>query len=434
MRIGRRTLFTLGVAAALAACTEDATAPGKCPAFCPGGQIQVVDTILHIISRDSSFTGYVQPESAQVMLAVNANGLDSRPIFALGPVGNRVLLNPESASGDTTTVAATSVDSATLVLQVTRRDTLASNLRISLYRLGKTVDNTATLTSLAGPFTDSLVRSMNVDSVFHLPGGVDSLAGDSVAPIDTTRISLKVKITLDSAQARFIAADSGQQALGIRISADSLASVAFATVQGGNGPIFTWWGTFDSAGTPVHRVMAIAPNKFNSFVSNAAPPTLDSNLVIGGVPSARALLRFAIPRAIRDSAQVVRATLYLVPVTAPAGVPSDSVVITFARVSTDIGAKSPCVPDALANGCIVLGDSAFVMAASAPMGSTDTIAADITQIVRGWAADTVAPQTLMLREFPEGGNLVYLRVYSSRSAFQPALHITYVPRYSFGNP
>jgi hypothetical protein len=41
----------------------------------------------------------------------------------------------------------------------------------------------------------------------------------------------------------------------------------------------------------------------------------------------------------------------------------------------------------------------------------------------------------MLRQMPEGGNLSYLRVFSSRTtAFRPALHITYVPRYSFGNP
>lgn len=433
MRIGRRTLFALGLAATLAACTEDATAPGKCPAFCPPGQVQVIDTVLHVISRDSSFTGYVQPDSAQVMLAANVNGLDSRPIFLLAGVGTRVLLNPQSSS-DTTTVAATSVDSATLVLQITRRDTLASNLRISLYRLPQTIDKNSTLAGLAGPFTDSLVRSINVDSVLALPGGVDSTAGDSVVAIDTTRIGLKIKMTLDSAQARFIAADSGRQAFGIRISADSLASVAFTTVQGGGGPIFTWWATFDSAGTAVHRIMAIANNAFNSFVSNAAPPTLDSNLVIGGVPSARALLRFAIPNAIRDSSQVVRATLYLVPVTAPVGVPSDSVVITLSRVSTDIGAKSPCVPDPLGSGCLALGDSAFVVSATAPMGRADTIATDITQIVRGWAADTIAPQTLMVGQYPEGGNLVYLRVYSSRSAFRPALHITYVPRYSFGSP
>ena len=421
------------------ACTEDATAPGKCPTFCPGGQLKVVDTILNVISRDSSYVGYVQPDSAQEMLAANALGLDSRPIFLLGPVGTRVLLKPDS-TGDTTTVPYLSVDSATLVLQIDRRDTLASNLTISLYRLPKNIGPSTTLADLAGPFTDSLVRSVNVDSVLHLAGGIDSTTGDSVAVVDSATGALKVKISLDSVQANFLSSDSGSRAYGLRISADSLAIVSFASVRGSGGPTFRWWGTFDSLGTKVGRVLGISSSLFNSFVSNVGTPALDSNLVVGGVPSARSLLRFSIPRGIRDSAQVIRATLYLVPVTAPAGLPGDSIIFALTRVSTDLGAKSPCIPDPfdpVSTSCVPPGpgDSAFVVEASAHVGRADTIATDITLIVRGWAADTVAPQALMLRGTPEGGSLVPLRLFSSRTtAFRPSLHITYVPRFSFGSP
>lgn len=423
----------------MTACTEDATAPGKCPAFCPSRQLTVVDTILNIISRDSSYVGYVQPDSAQEMLAASAFGLDSRPIFLLGPVGTRALLRPDSTS-DTTTVPYLSVDSATLVLQIDRRDTLASNLTIGLYRLPKTIGPTTTLADVAGPFTDSLVRTMNVDSVLHLAGGIDSTTGDSVAVVDSATGAVKIKISLDSVQANFLASDSGRTAYGIRISADSLAIVSFASVRGSGGPTFRWWGTFDSLGKKVVRLLGIGTNLFNSFVSNVSAPALDSNLVVGGVPSARSLLRFSIPRAIRDSAQVIRATLYLVPATAPAGLPGDSILFALTRVSTDLGAKSPCIPDPfdpLSISCVPpgLGDSAFVVAASAKVGRTDTIATDVTLIVRGWAADTVAPQALMLRGTPEGGNLVPLRLFSSRTtAFRPSLHITYVPRYTFGSP
>ncbi|HZH42438.1 MAG TPA: hypothetical protein VFD85_15595 [Gemmatimonadales bacterium] len=439
MRIGRPTLLALGLVAAMMACTEDATAPGKCPTFCPGGQLRVVDTILNVISRDSSYVGYVQPDSAQEMLAANAFGFDSRPIFLLGPVGTRVLLKPDS-TGDTTTVPYLSVDSATLVLQIDRRDTLASNLTISLYRLPKSIGPSTTLADLAGPFTDSLLRTVNVDSVLHLAGGIDSTTGDSVAVLDSATGALKVKVSLDSLQANFLASDSGRRAYGIRISADSLAIVSFASVRGSGGPTFRWWGTFDSLGTKVGRVLGISVNLFNSFVSNVGTPTVDSNLVVGGVPSARSLLRFSIPRGIRDSAQVIRATLYLVPETAPAGLPGDSIIFALTRVSTDLGAKSPCVPDPfdpLSTSCVPPGpgDSAFVVEASAHVGRADTIATDITRIVRGWAADTAAPQALMLRGTPEGGNLVPLRLFSSRTpAFRPSLHITYVPRFSFGSP
>jgi len=41
----RRRLGRLALLLALAGCTEQITAPGVCPDFCPGGQIVVVDTI-----------------------------------------------------------------------------------------------------------------------------------------------------------------------------------------------------------------------------------------------------------------------------------------------------------------------------------------------------------------------------------------------------
>jgi hypothetical protein len=271
-----------------------------------------------------------------------------------------------------------------------------------------------------------------VDSVLALPGGVDSTSGDSVAFSDSTHIGLRVVLRLDSAQAAY--SDSQPSAFGIRITADSLASVSFVTVHGGRGPILNWWGTFDSAGKNVPRTFGTAVNQFNSFVTNVPPPALDSNLLVGGAPSARTLLRFALPRNIRDSTQVVRATLLLFPVSALAGVPSDSVILTFARVAVDLGAKSSCIP--AGSSCFLAGeDSSVIVANTVPMGSTDTIFTDLTRIVRVWQADTGAPEALMVQEIPEGANLIAVRLYSSRStAFRPALHLTYVPRYTFGNP
>ena len=424
MTFGRRTLLALGLTGLLVGCTEDATAPGKCPAFCPGGQLSVVDTVLNIISRDSSYVGYVVPESAGVMMAVNFGGVDARPIFSLGGVSTRIAVN----TADTTTDTAQSVDSALLTLTIARRDTLATNLRINLYRMPLSIDPTTTLADLSGPFTDSLLRTVNVDSLLALPGGVDSALGDSAVYTDTTRIGVRVVMKLSAAQANYLAADSGRSAFGIRISADSLASVAFNTVTGGSGPIFSWWGTYDSSGTAVSRLFGTAVNLFNSYVSNVSAPTLDSNLIVGGVPSARSILRFTLPRNIRDSSQIVRATLTMIPVAAPVGVPSDSLLLVIYRLGTDVGAKSPIA-------IATIADSSLLVVAGVPIGHADTIATDITEMVRFWQADTLVPQSVMIRQAPEGGNLVSVRLYSTRSpAYRPALHVTYVPRFAFGNP
>jgi len=59
-----------GVLLVAVACTEDVTAPGQCPDYCPGGQITVIDTVLRgVIARDSAYRGFVLPHEAAAMLA-----------------------------------------------------------------------------------------------------------------------------------------------------------------------------------------------------------------------------------------------------------------------------------------------------------------------------------------------------------------------------
>jgi hypothetical protein len=420
-----RRLLVIGFAAGLLGCTEDATAPGRCPQFCPPGQIKTVDTVLNIISRDSTYRGYVRADSAVAMLAADLPGVvDSRAVFRLGPINTRVVL----LGTDTTTSAALHLDSARLTLTVLRWDTAATHLRVSLYRLPLTVDETTAFGDLAGPFTDSLIRSVNVDSLLALATHRDSITGDSVFVVDTATRQFQLLMKLDTAAARYVASDSGKVAYGIRVSADSLASVAFGSVNGGAGPTLAWWGSFDSAGTTVTRALVPGANAFNTFLFTPPPAPLDSNLLVGGVPAARSLLRITLPRGIRDSSQIVRATLVLVPISAPLGAPSDSVVLNLYRLDTDVGGKSPLAQTANVDSSLFVPHTVLV-------GQADSIQIEVTQILRFWQSDTIAPQALMIRQAPEGANLTSLRLYSSRTAaFRPTLHITYIPRFSFGSP
>ena len=420
-----RRLLVIGFAAGLLGCTEDATAPGRCPQFCPPGQIKTVDTVLNIISRDSTYRGYVLADSAVAMLAADLPGVvDSRAVFRLGPITTQVAL----LGTDTTTSAALHLDSARLTLTILRWDTAATHLRVLLYRLPLTVDETTVFGDLTGPFTDSLIRSVNVDSLLALASHRDSITGDSVFVVDTATHQFQLMMKLDTAAARYVASDSGKVAYGIRVSADSLASVAVGSVNGGAGPTLAWWGSFDSAGTTVTRALTPGANAFNTFLFTPPSVPLDSNLLVGGVPAARSLLRIALPRGIRDSSQIVRATLVLVPITAPLGAPSDSVVLNIYRVDTDVGGKSPLAQAAAA-------DSSLFVPHTVPVGQADSIQVEVTEILRFWQSDTIAPQSLMIRQAPEGANLTFLRLYSTRTAaFRPTLHITYIPRFSFGNP
>ena len=116
----RRRLGRLALLLALAGCTEQVTAPGVCPDYCPGGEIAVVDTIFtDIIGRDSSFTGYLEAHQGEVLHAADLPGIaDSRAIFQMNAIPTRVR---NDTGSDTTTVAIT-VDSARLRLNIVRRE------------------------------------------------------------------------------------------------------------------------------------------------------------------------------------------------------------------------------------------------------------------------------------------------------------------------
>jgi len=136
-----------------------------------------------------------------------------------------------------------------------------------------------------------------------------------------------------------------------------------------------------------------------------------------------------LPRAIRDSTQIVRATLILVASDSVRGVPSDSFVLFVHPTAVDLGAKSSILFDQfLAPDSIVIH-----------VGFTDTVRVEITNILRRWQADTMMPRTLILQQgrrlsgFPyEGATFAEARFYSSRAALRrPRLRLTYVPRVTF---
>ncbi len=415
----RRRLALVGAVLLVAACVERFAAPGNCPDFCPSGQITIVDTLLtSSIHRDSSYRGYVLAYQSALMLAAHLPGatdtLDGRPIFRIHGYGPRIRLT----AADTSTGAILGADSARLQLYVVRRDTATHNLRLQLYRLPITIDTGTTFGALVSPFTDSLVRTVNIDTLLAQPGRKDTVTGDSVV-VDSVNHRLVLSLKLDTAAARYIPTDSGTVAYGIRIAADTLASIAFG--KGTLGPGLQWYLRVDSLGTPVARKPG-ALGAAATFVFAPPPAPLDSTLAVGGVPSAHSLLRVAFPKVIRDSSQIIRATLYLVPAVPARGAPADSFVVEARTVLADFGAKSPID--------LLLGDSAMIHP-----GKTDTVKIEVTNLLQQWAADSTRPTVLVLRPEREAQTFGEIRFYPSvAAAFRPTLQITFVRRFPFGVP
>jgi hypothetical protein len=130
------------------------------------------------------------------------------------------------------------------------------------------------------------------------------------------------------------------------------------------------------------------------------------------------------PAFLHDSFDVVRATLILVPVSPVVGAPSDSFAILVRPVLADLGAKSPLSPE-----------TQLFTRVTVHTGSADTLRIELTDLVRTWAIDTTRATALFLGQVPEAASFTEIRFYSSRApAFRPALHLTYVKRFPFGEP
>jgi hypothetical protein len=434
----RGRLARLALLVALTACTDRLLAPGACPTFCPSGTIVTRDTILtDVIARDSSFRGYVLGHRSPFLAVTDLPGVvDSRAIFLMNVMDPRVAAN----APDTTTVPIT-VDSSWLRVQIVRRDTNTTNLRLKLYRLPRTIDSNTTFADVAPAFADSLVDSVNVDSLLARPLITDSVTvstwGDTVRTDSAGHVlrvadgdsSLIIYFLLDTLQAPFIAADSGQLAFGVRVAADTLASISL----GANDLVdrdavvmrfYHYEKMIDSTTDSTVHASTARETIFDGFVFDPPTPPIDSNLAVGGVPAARSLLRVALPAFLRDSADVVRATLVLVPTGPVPGVAGDSFAVVARPVAADLGAKSPLHTETGLFGVATIG-----------LNTADTVRIEVTDMVRGWAFDSTAATALMLVQAPEAASYTQIRFFSSRTpAFRPALHVTYVKRYPFGVP
>ena len=433
----RRLVYILLLVAA--ACTEQSTAPGICPNFCPGGSIDVHDTIFtSIIQRDSTFRGYVPGFHSQAMPVAAVPGIvESRAVFATDTMLRRV--TPKV--GDTATVPI-SVDSTRVRFVIVRRPKNTTNVRLLLYALPLTVDSTSDFASLDPAFSAPAVDSMNVSALLARPAIGDTqtvrLWGDSIRTDSAGHVlqinpdsSLKVFFTLDTLQAPFSVPDTGRLAFGVRVAADSLASIALGTTETAvNGPSvrffyhYTIPDTVSATPDSVKYSDRTVGTRFDGFVFNPATAPNDSNLAVGGVPSARSLLRVAIPKFLHDSIDVVRATLILVPVNAVPGAVSDSFQLLGRALLTDVGAKSPLNP----NSTLFAGTVIHI-------GSSDTVRVELTNLVRAWSLDTTLVTSFVLVQTPEAASYTEIRFYSSRApALRPALQVTYVKRFRFGEP
>ena len=206
LRITYRLSVTLGAILLAAGCQEQLTAPGSCPATCPGGTPVLRDTVLDaLVGADSTHTGYILRGASQAGMRV-ANGLVGATQYGVV----RFIRRPDSIfvrdTGRTYTV-----DSVALEVTLLARDTTASGILLALHRLPATTDSSATFAAIdplvvPGTLVDS---STIADSVRPALKYRFLFQGDTLALMDIP--------ALDSGALAVAVAISGGTATGVRI-------------------------------------------------------------------------------------------------------------------------------------------------------------------------------------------------------------------------
>jgi hypothetical protein len=387
-------------------CQEKLTAPGECPALCPGGQAQVFDEVISPIpGADSSYGGYVQPTAAPALLVSNGlRGYEERAVMRFPPRSDSVTVRD--------TVRSYTVDSVAFGFTLVARDTNATGLQLLIYRLPPFIDSTSTFAQVDPAFVPE-------NQIIALP-----------IPDSVKTGALRALITgADLARIALAPADSGVLSLGIRLDAPSLTGVRMGSASAGNGGVFVTYATVAVPDTAAAIRLRSFPLTA-TFNSSLAPvqETVDSTLLtVGGSPASRSMIRFDLPPRIRDSATIVRATLELTPVAPIGGLPTDPARMAARGVLADLGAKSP------------LESRSGVGIDTIPIGTSGTVDVEIVRLLRQvWIASS-RPAALVLSMTPDLEAASFSRpvFYSTRAAdpaVRPRLRISYMLSFPFENP
>ena len=406
-------LVVLGALAS--ACQERLTSPGECPQLCPGGEVRTVDVVLTPrTGLDSTFTGYNSPTTAFALLVSNGlAGAENRAAYRMAARQDTVMVDDTARSY--------TVDSVALTVTVVARDTLVDGLKLILYRISDTVNATATFPSL-----DPQLIPANVIDTLVVPDTMGSRGG-------TIRTVLR---GADLAKVDLPIAGNGILALGVSLTADQPTGARLGSARAGNGIVFTNYLTADVADTAIRKQTRALSPTFNTYVTQTPVLPDPRFLTVGGDSASRTLLRFALPAEVTDSANIVRATLELVPRGLISGLRGDIAILEGRAVLADLGAKSPVVSN---------DNPSFIVDDTVAVNSSDTVKLNVTRIVQLWQSSTSQPDAIFLSLLPEASTFTRAEFGSTRSdptinpaatepLGAPRLRITYQRPFPFENP
>jgi len=296
------------------------------------------------------------------------------------------------------------LDSVSLAVTLQYRDTTVKGLALYLYRLPATLDSTFTFAEAEAAFTPANI----IDSI---------MVDDSVV----TERYQRFYSGADLAKLDIAPADSGVLAFGVQIRAAQGTGVRIGSQSAGSdAPGFISYISVPTTDSTYSRTIPRIV-RYGSYVSQTIPLLDPTLLTIGGAPSARTLIRFTWPDYIRDSAQILRATLELVPANPVPGLTGDTAFVIVVPVLSDFGSKSPGVTD-----------PRYPSFGKVSAGQTDTVHVEIQTMTRLWQGTTPLPPTVWVQLIPETSSFSRPEFGSTRTAgLVPRLRLTFARNFPF---
>lgn len=384
-----KRLLLMALFGILAACQEELAIPSSCPDLCPGAGLQIRDTTIEATQdQDSTFTGYIGAFDVPALLV--SNGLpagDARAWSIFGRMPDSIFVLGVKYTY--------TIDSMEIRLPLLARDTTLRGVEVVVHRI-PFVDSTTTLAA----FDQNLTGATAVDSAV-IP---DTLA------TGTMRLTIHPeaweKLRPDST-------DTTRFAIGLRIKAPVPTGLRIGTNLSGGGPAFVTFVTAPTPDTTLRKQIINIQNDSANYIINERPLLDPDNLFMGGKTGSRTIMRFRLPKALTDSATVLRATLELTLVEPVSGVPDDKADIQVLTVLADLGAKSPSFSGAVGLLTIEPGTSGLQQI-------------EVFGPVGAWFGPNGLKSTLLLGLAPEGGTFARPEFFSTRSATgRPRIRITY---------
>jgi hypothetical protein len=383
-----------------AACQEKLASPADCPELCPGTSLTIKDTTLTaIVGGDSSYSGYIGYAGTSALLVSDGLSAGEARLWAAFPK------RPDSVTVDGTAQAFTT-DSVAITLNLVARDSLVPALKLFVHRIPNGHDSTTTFQAI-----DTLLTAATLIDSILVP---DTLKSGAVRVVLTGDALARIAPAED---------DSGRISIGIRVRGSASTGVRFSTLGStAGGPVLVTYGRAAVTDTAKQRqTLTIAADSAN-FVMDGPPDPPADQLFLGGRQGARTLIRFFLPKSVKDSAIVIRATLELTPSGPIKGLRNDAAALLLQGLLADLGPKSPPLSGSAA--------SAFIQAGATAMQSID-----VRSIVASWFAVSPAPTAFFIGISPEGGTFSRPEFYSTRSAGPgPRLRITYALPSRPGHP